>query len=174
MKNLLSGVLLLLAVSGVYADSPQLQKLKQMLSTIDNPPPSMVKMVKDLEKMEKRSNGGKEVKSKSLSEYSCRDKIAGLYKASDGNQILRINSDGSGHFLQYSYDAKYKDYHEYKSEVDFDWSTTKNTITFNYISNLNITEIKTGKVVSKPIKSGTVSCQFGGSFIDVGGVTYYK
>ncbi|WP_321779252.1 hypothetical protein [Sulfurimonas sp.] len=167
-------VSIMLISSLVQADSVELQKMKQMLSQMDNPPASMLQMVKDLEKAEKRSNKGKRVKSKSLSEFSCKDNIAGVYKSSNGNQIVTINSRGTGSFVQYTYDAKYKDYHGYKGEVDFDWSTTKTTMRFNYTSKMRTTQKETGRVKAKKIKSGTVSCEFAGSYIDIGGVMYYR
>ncbi len=155
----------------VFAESVELQQMKQMISQMDNPPQNLLDMVKMLEESEAKSGGSND---KSLSEYSCTDDIAGTYKSSNGNQILVINSNKTGTFTQYTYDQEFKDYHGYKGEVDFDWSSTKNSMTFNYTSDFKTTQKETGDVISKPIKSGTVSCQYAGSFIDVGGVNYYK
>lgn len=131
-----------------------------MLDSMDNPPAQMVEMYEKLKKELEKSGE----KSKRLSDYSCKDDISGTWKATNGSATVKLYSDNSGQSIQY--------WGEYTGKANFNWSSTKSSLTFNYTSPLATKETSTGKVINKKAKNGSVSCEFGGSFLEIGGVIY--
>lgn len=179
MKNIklksINAVITSLLMSGwlspAFADSAQLTMLKSQLHQLEQSgakvPPSMYQMVKQLEDMEAKDKTSNSNKPASL---SCSQDISGTWYSSAHDQKVVLNRNGSGNFEQTSVAGQ-----RYKSEVSYNWSASMNNITFNYISEMKYTNLDTNKVEykGKP-KSGTVSCQFADTVLNIGGVPYYR
>lgn len=144
-----------------FSESLELQKMKQMLDQMDNPPAQIVMMYEKLKQSE-MDRGIQETKR--LSDFSCKDDIAKSWDATNGSATVYLYANGSGKSIQ--------TWGEYTGVARFNWHGGSSTLTFNYTSPLVTTERSTGKVINKPVKDGTVSCEFGGNYLEIGGVMY--
>jgi hypothetical protein len=168
--------LLVLLLAGVvfsgqaFSESPELTMMKEQIRQLEQAgaqvPQSMYDMVNQLEEMEAKEGktGGESA------DLSCSQNISGTWKSSGGDQTVVLNPNGTGDFVQRTVGGE-----AYTSRVKYNWSATAKNITFNYTSDLEYTQQETGEVTfkSRPA-SGTVSCSFAGSVLNIGGVPYYR
>lgn len=148
----------LLPALGV-SDSLELQKMKQMLDQLGDSAPAELR-----EAYEALKSADTSGETRKLSEFSCEDDIAGVWKASNGSATVWLNSDGSGRSVQ--------TWGEYTGTASFNWDASKSSLTFNYTTPLVTREGSTGKVINRPARDGSVSCEFGESYLEIGGVIY--
>ena len=171
--------LLFISISS-FADSPQLQQMKDMIKQMEksgNVPPSLYKMVKDLEELEKE-NGPADLSSLKVEEEDCTDDLlAGVWYANngltklellDGGQAVLKNDDVTG---QYETDARFK------------WSSSSAGFTADYSKSkggyVRVIEKRTGKA---PVgsneyrypKTDTVRCRYMGNMLDIGYTIYNR
>lgn len=181
MIRIITTVILVLLISiSSFAESPQLKQMRDMIKQMEKSgdvPPSLYKMVKDLEDMEKK-HGPADLSSLKVEEKACtEERLVGVWYANNGDTKLELLSGGQAALRNNDVTG------QYVTDARFKWSVSSAGFTADYSKSkggyVRVIERKTGKA---PIgsneyrypKTDTVRCRSMGKMLDIGYTIYNR